>query len=222
MAWNSTQRGTNKNCFIGVAMKLSLVVTIWLCLLLTYSCSKRTDDIELSSKNRIDTNNRTEHFSFNTDTMNQTQTMKQPTPLETLIKVFPRKILDFELEKTNKGTLNYSNILVSSASAEYLTKNSIIIIYIYDYIIFSNLPTHLKNLFELSQKDEIITINNGVGRFSTEYLSNVNSFDFIWNYRFHIKIEAINYPEFREGINDIINSLNLKALKNSFKVTKNE
>ncbi|MFN3781044.1 MAG: hypothetical protein ACK4SO_02580 [Candidatus Kapaibacteriota bacterium] len=197
-------------------------IFIALFLILFASCHKRTEHFEHNSKNDSFTYKTTEHFSFNIDTINKSQTKVQPVPIETLIKVFPTKILDFKLEKTNKGTMNYLNTQINIASAEYLSQNNIVIIYIYDYWNFSNLPSYLKTLFELSQRDEILTINKGIGRFSSGTLSNVNSFDYVWYYRFHIKIEAIDFPEFRESVTSIINSLNLNLLENTLKVAQNE
>ncbi len=202
-------------------MKLTEVVVI-LYLLLFVSCSKRTEELGHVSNNNTSTKNRTEHFSFNLDTIKQPHTKIQPVPLESFIKVFPPKILDFKLEKTNKGTMNYLNTQINIVSAEYLSRSSVIVIYIYDYLSFSNLPSHLKALFELSQRDEIVTVNKGIGRFSSDVLSNVNNFEYIWYNRFHIKIEAIDFPEFRESVTDILNSLNLNLLENSLKVTQNE
>ncbi|MFN3306775.1 MAG: hypothetical protein ACK42Z_06280 [Candidatus Kapaibacteriota bacterium] len=202
-------------------MKAKKIFTA-LFLILFASCHKRTEHFEHNSKKDSYTYKTTEHFSFNIDTINQSQTKVQPVPIETLIKVFPTKILDLKLEKTNKGTMNYLNTQINIASAEYLSPNNIVIIYIYDYLNFSNLPSYLKTLFELSQRDEIITINKGIGGFSSGTLSNVNSFDYIWYYRFHIKIEAIDFPEFRESVTSIINSLNFNLLENTIKVAQNE
>lgn len=179
--------------------------------LLIVNCSKK-DKSNTQENIEFDTNKpKAEYFTFNVDTFSNQATSKPLLP-EALAKIFPPKILDFNIDKVNKGTINYSGNTINSASAEYISNNGLMVVYVYDYKSFANLPYYLRNMFELTTKDEIINIPNGVVRFSTDNLSTRESLECIYNYRFHIKIEAVNFPNFREAALDILNHLDLTKL----------
>ncbi|MCX7908127.1 MAG: hypothetical protein N2560_01230 [Ignavibacteria bacterium] len=200
-------------------MKTKLVL-ILLVLITALACSNKSKEFE--QKNKIpDTNfKKNEKFSFNIDTTLNFRN-KKPVSKEILAKIFPQHIFDFKLEKVNKGTINHFGIQYNSASAEYISHEGLLLISIFDYVNFNQLPSHLKSIFELSHKDEVININNGLARISIDDLSHSNVIDIIYLQRFHIKIEAMNYPNFRESALDIINSLNFSILLYSSKVGNN-
>ncbi|MGB9912919.1 MAG: hypothetical protein ACPLRO_06075, partial [Candidatus Kapaibacteriota bacterium] len=198
----------SKTSIVGIAMMYSFVYILWLCIFL-FSCSNKTDE-QKNISTTLDSVKKN-LFTFSIDT-NQNQVIVKPFPPEKLAKIFPTNIFEFKLDKINKGTINYSGNLINSASAEYVSRDGLIIVYIYDYTKFSNLPYYLRNLFELSTKDEILSISNGVAKFSYDNLSSSESLDCIISNRFHIKIEGVHYPNFRESALDILNNLNLGNL----------
>jgi hypothetical protein len=212
MAWDSTKRGTSKNCFDGVAMKLFFYFLLTISFLLC-SCSKTKEEaFEASSKKQITRDSNNFLFSFDVDTTKDKNIKVNELSFEKLSAVFPKNIFDLRLDKINKGNINISGTSIKTVSAEYVSKGGLIVVYVYDYLKFSNLPEHLRSLFELTRKDEIINLRNGVGCFNADELSRVQTFEYIYLNRFHIKIEAINYPNFRESALDIVNNLNLGVL----------
>ncbi|ROL56939.1 hypothetical protein D9V84_05795 [Bacteroidetes/Chlorobi group bacterium Naka2016] len=189
----------------------SLTLKLLLLCFILVSCSKKETSNEQISSNFDTTNKKNELFSFGVDTVSQLSPSK-PFTSEQLARIFPIKILDFKLDKVNKGTINYSGNVINSASAEYHSPNGLIVVYVYDYTKFENLPYHLRSIFELSPKDEIFSFENGFGRFSSDNLSPAQGLDYIYLKRFHIKIEGVNFPNFNESALDILNHLNLSLL----------
>lgn len=184
------------------------------------SCSRNTKNKNTDLPNSDTVLAKKELFSFGKES-NEPSNPNNPLPLNQLEKIFPKNILDLNLEKVNKGSFIQSGLKFNSVSAEYVSNNGLVLVYVYDYINFSNLPYHLRSLFELTPKEEIISIKDGVGRLTTDELSHSKTLDVIYLNRFHIKVEALHYPNFRENAIEIVNSLYLTFLSNSVKVNKN-
>jgi hypothetical protein len=142
----------------------------------------------------------------------------EPISSDILKKIFPESFGDLRLDKVNTGKIKYSSLTVNTASGEYVSSLGLVIIYIYDYLNFSNLPEHLKNLYELKPGKDVYFIKNGAGVFSSDELSNGSKLDIVYYGRFHIKIEAINYPNFRETAMDLVQNLNFSVLEKLIKV----
>lgn len=196
---------------------MNLFIFIIIFFLFQISCSKKSEHIEREQVDNDKPNK--ELYSFDIDT-NESKNVGRPISLDLMQKIFPKNILDLTLEKVNKGTINFSGISFNSVSAEYVSNNGLVVVYVYDYINFSHLPYHLRNLFELTPKEEIISIKDGIGRITSNELSHSKQLDVIYLKRFHIKVEAINYPNFRESATEIVNSLYLTVLSSSVKVGK--
>lgn len=142
----------------------------------------------------------------------------EPISSDILKKIFPESFGDLRLDKVNTGKIKYSSLTVNTASGEYVSSLGLVVIYIYDYLSFSNLPEHLKNLYELKPGKDVYFIKNGAGVFSSDELSNGSKLDLVYYGRFHIKIEAINYPNFRETAMDLVQNLNFSVLEKLIKV----
>jgi hypothetical protein len=142
----------------------------------------------------------------------------EPISSDVLKKIFPESFGDLRLDKVNTGKIKYSSLTVNTASGEYVSSLGLVVIYIYDYLSFSNLPEHLKNLYELKPGKDVYFIKNGAGVFSSDELSNGSKLDLVYYGRFHIKIEAINYPNFRETAMDLVQNLNFSVLEKLIKV----
>jgi hypothetical protein len=143
---------------------------------------------------------------------------KEPISSDILKKIFPESFGDLRLDKVNTGKIKYSSLTVNTASGEYVSSLGLVVIYIYDYLSFSNLPEHLKNLYELKPGKDVYFIKNGAGVFSSDELSNGSKLDLVYYGRFHIIIEAINYPNFRETAMDLVQNLNFSVLEKLIKV----
>lgn len=196
-------------------MKL-LLIFLFVIYFISISCSKKTN---YNNQNFPD-NSKTEQLTTPHQKTIEFSSTK-PIPYEVLSQIFPKNISELQLEKINKGTINYTGLVINSASAEYSSSNALILVYVYDYLNYSNLPNHLKSIFELSTKSDIFSIENGLGRFSLGDISHSNYLDLVYLNRFHIKIESINYPNFQDEAKHIVNSLYLNRLLNSVKVGKN-
>lgn len=142
----------------------------------------------------------------------------EPISSDVLKKIFPESFGDLRLDKVNTGKIKYSSLTVNTASGEYVSSLGLVVISIYDYLSFSNLPEHLKNLYELKPGKDVYFIKNGAGVFSSDELSNGSKLDLVYYGRFHIKIEAINYPNFRETAMDLVQNLNFSVLEKLIKV----
>ncbi len=196
-------------------MKLLLIFLI-IIYFISISCSKKTND-----NNQIfQDNSKIEQLVTPHQKTTEFNSTK-PIPYEELSQIFPKNISELQLEKINKGTINYTGLIINSASAEYSSHNGLILVYVYDYLNFSNLPNHLKSIFEISTKSDIFSIENGLGRFSLDEISHSNYLDLVYLKRFHIKIESINYPNFQDEAKHILSSLYLNRLLKSVKVGKN-
>ncbi|MCX7879463.1 MAG: hypothetical protein N2517_02260 [Ignavibacteria bacterium] len=200
---------------------MRFLIPIFLMVLFSSSCSKERNEKlsqNIDSKSQVEKQSTKE--SINKEFYSETKA--SPLKLDQLAEIVPKTILDIRLDKVNKGTTWLSGINVNTVSAEYVSSNGLIVIYIYDYITYKYLPYHLKNLFELSGNKEIFQFKNGIGRLSKDVYLGSGHCDFVYLQRFHIKIEAINYDNFQDVIFEILNSLNLEHLENLLKRRGNE
>jgi len=192
-------------------------VVAFLALFLLSVCSKKETNFqqELTSDTSVSSDNRTIVKDF--PMINQ-----KPISSDLLSKIFPESFGNLKLDKVNKGKINYSTFAINTASGEYVSSLGLVVIYIYDYVSFSNLPEHLQNLYNLKPGKDVHLFKNGIGMFSSDEISNANRLDLIYYGRFYIKIEAVNYPNFRETAMDLLHNLNLAFLDNLIKEIDNE
>ncbi len=185
-----------------------LVLSIFVC------CSKK-EKVESSEiqKDTLVSSKQSQSIPLDFQTINH-----NTIPSNTLSKIFPQRIGELRLDKINKGKINYSGLTVNTASAEYVSTLGLVVVFIYDYLSFSNLPDHLKNYYEMKPTTDFHFFKNGIGVFSSDELSKGNKLDVVYYGRFHIKIEAINFPNFSETATDIFQNLNLKILDDLIKV----
>jgi len=184
-----------------------------LTLLMFSGCSKKE-----KSDNQQQVADTTISFESKPIVSNYQNISTEPISSDILKKIFPESFGDLRLDKVNTGKIKYSSLTVNTASGEYVSSLGLVVIYIYDYLSFSNLPEHLKNLYELKPGKDVYFIKNGAGVFSSDELSNGSKLDLVYYGRFHIKIEAINYPNFRETAMDLVQNLNFSVLEKLIKV----
>lgn len=184
-----------------------------LTLLMFSGCSKKE-----KSDNQQQVADTTISFESKPIVSNYQNISTEPISSDILKKIFPESFGDLRLDKVNTGKIKYSSLTVNTASGEYVSSLGLVVIYIYDYLSFSNLPEHLKNLYELKTGKDVYFIKNGAGVFSSDELSNGSKLDLVYYGRFHIKIEAINYPNFRETAMDLVQNLNFSVLEKLIKV----
>ncbi len=195
-------------------MKFILLVLLVLSIFVCCSQKEKVETSELQ-KDTLVSSNHSQSISLDFQTINQ-----KPIPSNLLSKIFPQGIGELKLDKINKGNIRYSGLTVNSASAEYLSTLGLVIVFIYDYSTYSNLPEHLKNFFELKPTKDVLFFKNGIGVFSSDELSNGDKLDVVYYGRFHIKIEAINFPNFSETATYVFQNLNLKIIEDLIKVAE--
>lgn len=195
-------------------MKFILLVLLVLSVFVCCSQKEKVESSELQ-KDTLVSSNHSRSIPLDFQTINQ-----KSIPLNVLSKIFPPRIGELKLDKINKGSIRYSGLTVNTASAEYLSTLGLVIVYIYDYLSYSNLPDYLKNFYELKPTKDVHFFKNGIGVFSSDELSNGNKLDVVHYGRFHIKIEAINFPNFSETATDILQNLNLKIIEDLIKVAE--
>ena len=211
MAWYPTNRRTSFNSIEGIGMKAILFAIFTL--LMFSGCSKKE-----KADNQQQVADTTISFESKPMASDFQNISTEPISSDILKKIFPESFGDLRLDKVNTGKIKYSSLTVNTASGEYVSSLGLVVIYIYDYLSFSNLPEHLKNLYELKPGKDVYFIKNGAGVFSSDELSNGSKLDLVYYGRFHIKIEAINYPNFRETAMDLVQNLNFSVLEKLIKV----
>lgn len=187
------------------------------------NCSKKSSDKSaFNQKDTLTSVQKVESSNFSKDSsISNTNNRVKPIDFKTIEQIFPKKIGNLILQKTNKGQIINQGIKYNSVSAEYVSINGPIIIYCYDYLLANNLPDYLRNLTKIhsgsSSNEDIFYIANGKGKLLQDQLTGGNKCDIVYSDRFHIQIEAINYSNFRNEVIDIINNLNLSKLNESSK-----
>lgn len=140
----------------------------------------------------------------------------KPLDFKVLISILPSKIDSFKLHKINTGQLNISGETIKIVSGEYIGNSGNIVVSCYDYLGFPLLPDYFKNLFgpylTKNNPDIFFVGNNIVGTFYLDNLTNVKSFNLVYNKRYHIKIEEYNTTLLNEDLINIATSLVLSNL----------
>lgn len=185
-----------------------------LILLVMVNCGKKEEnkiafnqqDTLPSIKKIVDSN------SLEFTSIQNTNSNAQPLDFKSIAQIFPQKIGSLVLQKTNRGQIISQGIKYNSVSAEYISNNGLMVIYCYDYLDANNLPDYLRNLISSPANENIFQIAGGKGKLLHDQLTGSDKCEVVYSNRFHIKIEAINYPNFHKEAIDIINNLNLSKL----------
>lgn len=195
-------------------MKFILFILLVLSIFVCCSQKEKFESSELQ-KDTLVSSNHSQSIPLDFQTINQ-----KPIPSNVLSKIFPPRIGEMKLDKINKGNINYSGLTINTVSAEYISPLGLVIVFIYDYMSYSNLPDYLKNFYELKPTKDVLFFKNGIGVISYDEVSNGTKMDVVYYGRFHIKIEAINFPNFSETATDIFQNLNLKIIEDLIKVAE--
>lgn len=223
MAWNSSQQRTNNTSFGRTPMSRHIILICLFLVVINFlnTCknkqpnyNKSNDSLELIRNSIINSQSTLSKDSLIKNTSDIS--LGKPLDFKILSSIFPPKIDFFNLHKINKGLLNISGKTIQIVSGEYVGHSGSIVVSCYDYLVFSLLPDHLKNLF-----DPYLTKNNPdifyigkdiVGSFYMDNLTNVRSCNLVYNRRFHIRIEAYNTTLLNEDLIKIATSLILSKL----------
>lgn len=220
MAWNSTKQRTNFTSLDRIAMRsLYTFVSFVLIILAMVNCSKKEENkIAFNPQDTLPLTKKVKDSNLSEITLPQnTSTSAKPLDFKRIAQIFPKKIGNLVLEKTNRGQIINQGIKYNSVSAEYISNNGLMIIYCYDYLNANNLPDYLRNLISSPIDENVFQIANGKGKLLHDQLTGSDKCEVVYSNRFHIKIEAINYPNFHREAIDIINNLNLSKLNESSK-----
>ncbi len=185
-----------------------------LTLLAIVNCGKREEDkIAFNQRDSLPSIDKVEDSNFSEATsLRNTSNSIKPLDFKSIAQIFPQKIGNLVLQKTNRGQIISQGIKYNSVSAEYISNNGLMIIYCYDYLDANNLPDYLRNLISSFANENTFQIAGGKGKLLHDQLTGGDKCEVIYSNRFHIKIEAINYPNFHKEVIDVINHLNLSKL----------
>jgi len=183
------------------------------------NCGKKEENkIAFNQRDTLPVINKVENSNFSESaSLRNTSGRIKPLDFKSIAQIFPKTIGNLVLQKTNRGQIISQGVKYNSVSAEYVSDNGLMIIYCYDYLDAGNLPDYLKNLISSPVDENVFQIASGKGKLLHDQLTGGDKCEVVYSNRFHIKIEAINYPNFNKEVIDIINNLNLSKLNESSK-----
>lgn len=220
MAWNSAKQRANFTSLDRIAMRSLFTFAIFVSILLAMvNCGKKEENkIASNSQDTLPLIKKVEDSNpSGIISPRNTSSSVKPLDFKSIVQIFPQKIGNLVLQKTNKGQIINHGIKYNSVSAEYISNNGLMIIYCYDYLNANNLPDYLRNLISSPIDENVFQIANGKGKLLHDQLTGSDKCDVVYSNRFHIKIEVINYPNFYREVSNIINNLNLSKLDESSK-----